>query len=82
MTVNHPRMTSRGRALAAGIALLVLALVPKQVPCRFPGDACERLDVRGRLCTTADTEPAGVWALEWILRRDVPITYKRQETCR
>jgi hypothetical protein len=74
-------MTTRGRVLAGVIGIAVAFLMPKRLPCHFPGQACERLDAGGRLCKAEEVEPLGVWALEWLVRRDVGLAYRRSETC-
>ena len=73
-------MTTRGRQTAALFGVLVAIALPKQVPCEIPGDTCEVIRDH-RACQPTDVEPLGVYAIEWILHRDLPIAYSHRVQC-
>lgn len=74
-------MTTRGRQTAALFGVLLAAALPKQVPCEVPNSTCEVVRDH-RSCQTTDVEPLGVYAIEWILHRDLPIAYSTRLECR
>jgi len=73
-------MTTRGRQTAAMFGVLVAIALPKQVPCEIPGATCEVIRDH-RACQPTDVEPLGVYAIEWILHRDLPIAYSHRVQC-
>lgn len=73
-------MTTRGRQTAALFGVIVALALPKDVPCGVPGRSCEVMRDHV-LCTPTETEPLGVYAIEWIVRRDLGIAYSRQLDC-
>jgi len=75
-------MTTRGKHIAAAIAIVAALALPKRVPCEHPGR--ERCDVRddiGQICTPTDLEPLGVYLIELVSRRDVRIAYRTWLDC-
>jgi hypothetical protein len=73
-------MTTRGRQTAALFGVLVAIALPKQVPCEIPGETCEVIRDH-RACQPTDVEPLGVYAIEWMLHRDLPIAYSHRVQC-
>jgi hypothetical protein len=73
-------MSTRGRQTAAAFGILLALSLPKQVPCEIPGATCEVIDDH-RSCQPTDVEPFGVFLLEWIVRRDLPIAYSTHLEC-
>jgi hypothetical protein len=74
-------MTSRGKQVAALIALLLAGLLPRHVECGFPGATCTRYEARGA-CRDYEVEPIAFYLLERLLERDVGFAYSTGETCR
>jgi hypothetical protein len=74
-------MTYRARRYAFVFGVLGVLALPKHTPCRAPGNFCETVVRDGWTCTPTDLEPLGVYALEWVLGRDVEIYYKRWLDC-
>jgi hypothetical protein len=75
-------MTTRGKHIAAVIAVIILFLLPKQVECGFPGGECSHAALLQRVCTPYELEPLGFYLIEKLAERDVGFAYKRGETCR
>jgi hypothetical protein len=46
-----------------------------------PGRTCEVRDEDGRACRTVDVEPFGVFIVEWLTGRDLPIAYGQHLDC-
>jgi hypothetical protein len=74
-------MTSRGRRIAFFIAVGVAMALPKREPCRFPGDECSQVTHAARLCNSFETEPFGVYLIEYGLERDLGIAYSHDLEC-
>lgn len=74
-------MTTAGRRSAALFGVALALALPKRVPCEIPGDTCEVRDADGRACQPTDVEPFGVFLVEWLLRRDLPIAYSHRLDC-
>jgi hypothetical protein len=55
--------------------------LPKREPCRFPGDECGQVIQGGRFCNSFETEPFGVYLLEYGLGRDLGIAYSHDVDC-
>jgi len=76
------KMTTSGRRSAFTFGVLLALSLPKQVPCEIPGATCEIRDGERRSCTPTDVEPFGVFLVEWLVRRDLPIAYSTRLDCR
>lgn len=74
-------MTYRARRAAFVVGVLGALALPKKTPCLRPGLACEPVVRDGWSCTPTDLEPLGVYALEWVLGRDVGLYYRRWLDC-
>ncbi|HVV86872.1 MAG TPA: hypothetical protein VHE35_27730 [Kofleriaceae bacterium] len=74
-------MTARARQTAAIVGILGALALPKKTPCLAPGASCEVVTRDGWTCTPTDLEPLGVYALEWMLGRDVGLRYRRWVDC-
>jgi hypothetical protein len=75
------KMTTRGRQTAFLFGVVLALSLPKQVPCEIPGAKCEVRDAGGRSCQPTDVEPFGIFLVEWLLRRDLPIAYSHRLDC-
>ena len=73
-------MTTRGIRIAIAVVVLLILLLPKRSPCRYPGQDCSEV-VDGRLCTTAEVEPLGAYLLERLLHRDLGVAYSESRAC-
>lgn len=73
-------MTTRGVRIAFAVAVLVVLLLPKRSPCRYPGQDCSVVRA-GRVCTTTEVEPFGSFLLERLLHRDLGIAYSESSDC-
>jgi hypothetical protein len=74
-------MTSSGRRWAGLFGLTIALALPKQVPCEVPGRSCEIHRPYGVICRPVDVEPLGVYAIEWLSGRDLPIAYSQRLDC-
>lgn len=74
-------MTTRARRTAAIAGILGALALPKKTPCLAPYVACDTITRDGWTCTPTDLEPLGVYALEWVLGRDVGVRYERWLDC-
>lgn len=74
-------MTTSGRRNAALFGILLALALPKQVPCGVPGRVCEVRDAEGRVCRPVDVEPLGIYMLEWLTGRDLPVAYSQRLDC-
>lgn len=74
-------MTTSGRRTAFLFGVLLALSLPKQVPCEVPGRRCEVRDADDRACQPTDVEPFGVFLVEWLVRRDLPIAYSTRLDC-
>jgi hypothetical protein len=74
-------MTTSGRRNAALFGIALALALPKQVPCEVPGRACEVRGPDGQHCRPVDVEPLGVYAIEWVSGRDLPIAYSQRLDC-
>ncbi|MBE7450574.1 MAG: hypothetical protein HS111_17240 [Kofleriaceae bacterium] len=79
--LQHPGMTSSGRRNAALFGLALALALPKQVPCEVPGRSCELHRPHGVVCRPVDVEPLGVFVIEWVIGRDLPIAYAQRVDC-
>jgi len=83
--MNHPRMTSRGRALAGIFGILVAISLPKRTECSYPGEqtkACRRQNVFHATCTRYEIEPLVFYGIEKLAGRDIGFAYTSGEDCR
>jgi hypothetical protein len=80
--MNHPSMTWRGRRIAFFLAIAAAIAIPKRIPCRFPGEDCEQIVKDKQLCSQFETEPFGVYLIEYVIGRDVGIRYSEELDCR
>ena len=72
-------MTTRARRTAAFAGILLALALPKKTPCLAPRTTCELVDdADGRPCTPTDIEPLGIFALEWVVGRDLGLQYSRR----
>lgn len=78
----HPGMTSRGKRIAAFLAIAAVLLMPKRSECHFPGQTCGHAGRWRMTCTDYEIEPFSVYLLETVLERDVGLAYSRGEECR
>ena len=63
-------------------ASIALALsLPKKVPCETPGRTCSVLGPGQRACRPTDMEPFGVYLIERVTGRDLPIAYSTELDC-
>jgi hypothetical protein len=76
-----PGMSSRAKQVVAAIAVLLALLLPKRVPCGYPGGECTRAAKRRQLCQVYEVEPIGFYLVERVLGRDVGFAYSTGETC-
>jgi len=74
-------MTSRAKRTAALVAVLVVLLLPKKVPCAAPRPHCDPVFVDGTACTPTDLEPFGVFWIESLTGADLPIAYLTWMDC-
>ena len=76
-------MTSRGKAFAGVLALIILFFLPKHVECGYPDGRCRpRVGMFRQQCTPYEVEPLGLYAIEKLAHRDVGFAYTTGETCR
>jgi hypothetical protein len=74
-------MTSGAKRTAAIVGILGALALPRKVPCLAPSVQCDAIVVEGASCTPTDVEPLGIYALEWIVGRDIGLRYKRTLVC-
>ena len=74
-------MTSSGRRWAFLVGALIAFALPVHVDCGFPGARCRAVDFAGQSCTPYELEPAGFYAIEWLVGRDVGFAYSSDD-CR
>jgi hypothetical protein len=79
--MNHPSMTSRGRRIAAVIAILGVLALPKHVDCGYPGGECKRTNALRRTCTAYELEPFGFFLIESLVGSDIGFAYSSGEKC-
>lgn len=75
-------MSSSGKRLAAGFALVCLLFLPKRVECGWPGAECARPAPFRQVCRMHELEPLGFYLLELVARRDVGFAYSAADKCR
>jgi len=75
-------MSTRGKRVAALVALVVAFALPKHVECGFPGGKCSREASFHRTCTYWETEPFGFYLIESLVGNDVGFAYTSGEDCR
>ena len=80
--MNHPRMTSAGRRFAALFGVAIAMALPKHVECGYPDATCGRPGPFHQTCTAYEMEPLGIYAIEYLLHRDVGFAYASGENCR
>ena len=76
-----PGMTSRAKQVVGLIAVLLALLLPKRVPCGYPGGECARPGMYRRMCQVYEVEPIGFYLVEWVVSRDVGFAYSTGESC-
>ena len=74
-------MTTNGRRNAALFGIALALALPKQVPCEVPGRSCEIRGPDDRHCQPVDVEPLGVYGIEWLTGRDLPVAYSQRLDC-
>jgi hypothetical protein len=74
-------MTPRGKQIAAFFGIALAMSLPKRVPCERPGRTCSVLGPDQRACRPTDMEPFGVYLLELVTGRDLPIAYSTDLDC-
>jgi hypothetical protein len=74
-------MTSRGTRIAFFVAIACVAALPKKQPCSYPGESCAMVVRDKQHCNTFETEPFGVYLIEWIARRDLGVAYSHDFDC-
>ena len=74
-------MSTNGRRNAALFGIAIALALPKQVPCEVPGRSCEIHRPYGQICRSVDVEPFGVYMIEWVMGRDLPIAYSHRIDC-
>jgi hypothetical protein len=80
--MNHPSMTTRGKRIAAIIAIVIVLALPKRVDCTHPGAlACTHPGQWGRTCTDYEIEPFGFYLIELLVQRDVGFAYTSDQEC-
>ena len=76
-------MSSRGKQIAALIAILIVLFLPKRVRCGYPGAPdCSRPGALWMQCTMSELEPLGLYAIELVVRSDVGFAYSTDDGCR
>lgn len=83
--MNHPRMTTRGRAIAGVLGALIALSLPKKVECGYPrdeGEKCGHLNVLHHWCTPYEVEPLGFYMLEHLFHRNIGFAYSSDDECR
>ena len=80
--MRHPSMSTRGTRIAFLIAAVLAFLLPRWVPCGYPGATCARAGHWRTTCTAYEVEPIGFYALELLAERDVGFAYASGEECR
>lgn len=74
-------MTSNGRRIAFLIGISIAFMLPKKVPCGYPGATeCSEL-VREFHCKTYEVEPLGFYLLEHLWGGNVGFAYSRGTDC-
>jgi len=74
-------MTTSARRNAALFGLAIALALPKQVPCEVPGRSCEIHRPYGQICRSVDVEPLGVFMIEWVPGRALPVAYSQRIDC-
>jgi len=46
-----------------------------------PGRSCEVHRPHGVTCRSVDVEPLGVFMIEWVVGRDLPVAYSQRVDC-
>ena len=81
--MQHPSMSSRGKQIAALIAILIVFFLPKRARCGYPGaEDCTRKGALSTTCTMSELEPLGLYVIELVVRRDVGFAYSTDDHCR
>jgi hypothetical protein len=77
-------MSTRGKQIAALVALGAALWLPKRVECGYPGAAgqCARSGPFHLVCRRVELEPVGLYLIELIAERDVGFAYSVTEECR
>lgn len=75
-------MSTRGTRVAFVVAIAIVFLLPKRVPCTYPGETCGRAGRWRMTCTGYEIEPLGLYAIELAFGRDVGFAYSSGEDCR
>lgn len=79
--MNHPGLSSRGKQIAALIALFLMLFLPKRVECGYPGGRCTREGPFRLQCKAYELEPLGFYLIELLVERDVGFAYSTGEDC-
>jgi hypothetical protein len=79
--MRHPSMTTRGTQITIAIAVAIVLLFPKWVPCGFPGATCGRPGILGTTCTAYEVEPVGIYLIELVAERNVGFAYAVGDEC-
>lgn len=74
-------MSTNARRNAALFGIALALALPKQVPCEVPGRSCEVHRAHGQVCRSLDVEPLGVFMIEWVVGRDLPVAYSHRIDC-
>ena len=74
------KMTYSARRWAFAFGVTLALSLPKRVPCEIPGATCEVMRDH-RSCQPTDVEPLGVYVVEWLAHRDLPIAYSHRLDC-
>lgn len=74
-------MTTRGTQITLAIAALLVLLLPRWVPCGYPGGACARPGILATTCTPYEVEPMVVYLLELVVDRNLGPRYATGEEC-
>lgn len=76
-------MTTRGRQLAALIAIVIVFFLPKKTECSYPGEECGHAGAfKKQYCEHYEVEPLGFYGLELLFHRDLGFAYSSSSDCR